>query len=625
MTNLIGQTIGRYHILEQLGEGGMATVFKAYDTRLDRDVAIKIIRRKAFSEEQIDHILKRFEREAKSLGKVSHPNIVGVIDYGEHEGSPYLVMEYLPGGTLKQRVGRPMPWDESIRLLLPIARALAFAHEQGIVHRDVKPSNILITRSGDPMLTDFGIAKILEADDGVTLTGTGVGIGTPEYMAPEQWTGQATKQSDIYSLGIVLYEMVTGRKPYTADTPAAVLLKQANDPLPRPTQYAPDLPESAEKILLRALSKNPEDRYPTIVEFADAMEQLTFQTGKTLPPKPAPVPPEPARPLKEPKVKAGEETEDEIRAPAPGKKTPGWAWAVVAIGVVCLLVLGIPVVSWLSNGLGPATEAPAAPTKSEIQAGPVTITLWHSYHTGENEERALNQIIANYEASHPNVTVETLSVPFDQLANKWSNEVASGGGPDMFTMPNDDFGNWIRGGLVAPIDEYVAGRLDGFSQLAIDGMTYEGRLYGVPGIAKAVGLYYNKDLVPNPPATTAELLAQAREGRLLVMRPWDYFNYGWFTGGFGGALMDDTGRCVADRGGFVEAFQWMADLKAAGAVFEPDEGKANVMFTDGTAAFTVSGPWMLGSFRDAIGDRLGVVPLPAGPAGPATPLTGIDG
>lgn len=259
------------------------------------------------------------------------------------------------------------------------------------------------------------------------------------------------------------------------------------------------------------------------------------------------------------------------------------------------------------------------------KAEPAKLTIWHSYHTGENEEKAINQIIASYQAAHPEVTVEVLSVPFDQLANKWSTEVAAGGGPDMFTMPNDDFGNWIRGGLIAPIDEYTTGKLDGFSQLAIDGMTYDGKLYGVPGIAKAVGLFYNKDLVDTPATTTDELLQQVKDGKVLVMRPYSYHNFGILTGSFGGKLMDDTGKCVADQGGFADAFQWMADIKAAGALFESDEGKANAMFQDGTAAYIVTGPWMLGTFKDSLGDKLGVVPLPAGPGGTATPLTGIDG
>ncbi len=274
MTNLSGQSLGRYHILEQLGEGGMATVYKALDTRLERYVAVKVIRSGAFPPEQLGRMLKRFEHEAKALASLSHPNIVKVLDYGEHDGSPFIVMEFLPGGTLKHRVGRPIPWGKAVETLLPIAQALGYAHEHGLIHRDVKSSNILLTDKGQPMLTDFGIAKILETEETGTLTGTGVGIGTPEYMAPEQWTGGATTQSDIYSLGIVLYEMVTGRKPYMADTPAAILLKQATEPLPRPTQYAPDLPEGVERVLIKALAKNSQNRYQTMTEFAAAMEKL---------------------------------------------------------------------------------------------------------------------------------------------------------------------------------------------------------------------------------------------------------------------------------------------------------------------------------------------------------------
>ncbi|MFN3741694.1 MAG: WD40 repeat domain-containing serine/threonine protein kinase, partial [Anaerolineales bacterium] len=279
MTNLIGQSLGRYHILERLGEGGMATVYKAYDTRLERDVAVKVLRTEQFAPAVLERILKRFEREAKALARLTHPNIVPIIDYGEHDGAPYLVMPYFPGGTLKQRLkdlGKPIPWPEALRLLLPIARALEYAHQQSILHRDVKPSNILITQSGEPMLTDFGVAKILDIEDGQTLTGTGMGVGTPEYMAPEQWTGKVTPQSDVYALGVVLYEMVTGRKPFQADTPMAVALKQATESLPRPTQFVPDLPEAVERILLKALAKQPQDRYGSMAEMAAAMEKAVL-------------------------------------------------------------------------------------------------------------------------------------------------------------------------------------------------------------------------------------------------------------------------------------------------------------------------------------------------------------
>jgi formylglycine-generating enzyme required for sulfatase activity/tRNA A-37 threonylcarbamoyl transferase component Bud32 len=274
MSNLIGQSLGRYHILEQLGEGGMATVYKAYDTRLETDVAVKVIRTEKLTEENKARALVRFEREAKSLAKLTHTNIVKVTDYGEYEGKPYLVMPYLPGGTLKQRLGKPMPWQEAVKLLLPIAGALEFAHSQNIIHRDVKPSNILITSTGEPMLSDFGIAKILDAEETRDLTGTGVGIGTPEYMAPEQGMGQADERSDIYALGIVLYEMITGRIPFRADTPLAILLKKSQESLASPKQFVPDLPQSVEDVLIKALARDPSHRYQTLGGFLGALGRL---------------------------------------------------------------------------------------------------------------------------------------------------------------------------------------------------------------------------------------------------------------------------------------------------------------------------------------------------------------
>jgi serine/threonine-protein kinase len=278
MPGLLGQNFGRYKILEVLGEGGMATVYKAYDTRLEREVAIKVIRREAFPPEEMDMLLKRFEREAKMLGRLSHPNIVGVIDYGEHEGSPYLVMVYIPGGTLKQRLGQPMPWREAVRILLPIAYALKYVHEHNIINRDVKPSNILMTEAGQPMMSDFGLVKLFgekaAEGGGTNLTSSGSGIGTPDYMSPEQWTGEATTLSDLYSLGVVLYEMITGRRPYTADTPAGILLKQATESLPLPNTYVPDLPPNVESVLLKVLAKEPSNRYPDVHTFANELENL---------------------------------------------------------------------------------------------------------------------------------------------------------------------------------------------------------------------------------------------------------------------------------------------------------------------------------------------------------------
>jgi eukaryotic-like serine/threonine-protein kinase len=301
MPDLTGHKIERYHIIEKLEEGGMATVYRAHDTRIERDVALKVIRREEFGEAHLQRLLKRFEREARALARLTHPNIVGIIDYGEYQGSPYLVMEYISGGTLKDRTGSPVPYPEAVKMLLPIAGALQFAHEHGFVHRDIKPSNILITASGEPVLADFGIAKIIEAksketgSDAIqapqtTLTGLGVSVGTPEYMSPEQARSQEVDgRTDVYSLGIVLYELVTGRCPYEADTPFAVAAKQMYEPLPRPKSLTPGLPDDVEKVLIKALAKKPEDRFQSMADFTAALEKLQI-TANTAASKIKPAP-----------------------------------------------------------------------------------------------------------------------------------------------------------------------------------------------------------------------------------------------------------------------------------------------------------------------------------------------
>ena len=354
MTIQPGTDIGRYHILEQLGEGGMATVYKAYDTRLEREVALKLIRTDQFAPAQLERVLKRFEREAKALARLDHLHIVKVHDYGDHDGAPYLVMQYVPGGSLRARTGKPMPWQEAVQLLLPIAKALGYAHEQGMIHRDVKPSNILITRSGESMLSDFGIAKILEAGESETLTGTGVGVGTPEYTAPEQWMNQVTKQTDIYALGVVLYELVTGKKPYTADTPAAVLLKQSNDPLPHPRQFIPDLPGGVEKVLFKALAKTPKERYASMQEYAQALERILSGGHRASE--------EEREPERISAVRIEDFTREESNKPKPAKRMPGWIWVAAGLGFVVLFV----VIYAISGGLSPKPVSPAITTKEVI-------------------------------------------------------------------------------------------------------------------------------------------------------------------------------------------------------------------------------------------------------------------
>ena len=276
-----GTDIGRYHVLEQLGEGGMAVVYKAYDTRLENEVAIKFIRTGSLPPDALPRLQKRFQIEAKKMARMTHPNIVNVMDYGEYEGAPYLVMPFLPGGTLKELLGKMFSVDETVNILLPIAEALSYAHGEGLVHRDIKPSNILITKTGQPILSDFGVAKVLESEETLDLTTTGMGVGTPEYMAPEQGEGRSIDhRADIYALGIVFFEMVTGRKPFTADTPMAVIVKQMRDPLPKPTLLNPNLSQEAERVLFKTLAKDPNDRYADMGVFAKAMKDL-LKTERT--------------------------------------------------------------------------------------------------------------------------------------------------------------------------------------------------------------------------------------------------------------------------------------------------------------------------------------------------------
>lgn len=278
MNDLSGMNLGRYNLIEKLGEGGMAVVYKAFDSRLECSVAVKVIRTDMLAPAYLQEALKRFEREAKSVAQLTHPNIVEVRDYGEMDGIPYLVMPFLPSGTLKDliRHRRKIAWGETIQIILPIAQAIEYAHSHRIIHRDIKPSNILMTENGQPMLTDFGIAKIVDVSDGHdSLTATGTTIGTPEYMAPEQWEGNTVDvRADIYALGIVFYEMVTGRPPFKADTVPGTMAQVLRDPLPRPTIFTPDLPLQVEQFLYKVVAKNPSDRYQSMTDVIAVLQQM---------------------------------------------------------------------------------------------------------------------------------------------------------------------------------------------------------------------------------------------------------------------------------------------------------------------------------------------------------------
>jgi serine/threonine protein kinase len=270
------RTVGSYRLIKRIGAGGMGVVYHGQHRRIGRDAAIKIL---PLHLAEDPDFLKRFEREAASVASLQHPNILPVWEYGEHEGSPYLVMPYIRGGTLRERLlAKPLTHEEVSRYLEQIADALDYAHSQGIIHRDVKPANLLLTERGHLYLADFGIAKVLESAEG-GLTRTGVGIGTPEYIAPEQAHGRAEKRSDLYALGIILYQMLTGRVPYSGNSALDTMLQHMNTPLPtEPLQQLP--PASAQAItavLVKATQKDPEARYQSGRELAEAFALASGQ------------------------------------------------------------------------------------------------------------------------------------------------------------------------------------------------------------------------------------------------------------------------------------------------------------------------------------------------------------
>lgn len=268
MSFSIGEMVGPYRILQQLGQGGMATVYKAYHAALDRYVAIKVLH-PAFTEDP--NFQARFQREARLVAKLEHPNIVPIYDFAEHEGRPYLVMKFIEGQTLKAVMEtKQLTPQEILRVVEAVGLALSYAHSQGILHRDVKPSNVLVTGGGQIYLADFGLARI--AQSGTSTLTSDMLVGTPQYISPEQALSKSDldERTDIYSFGIMVYEMVVGRVPYNADTPFAVIHDHIYTPLPLPTQVNDQISPAMERVLLKALAKERADRYSDVVSFVAA-------------------------------------------------------------------------------------------------------------------------------------------------------------------------------------------------------------------------------------------------------------------------------------------------------------------------------------------------------------------
>jgi predicted Ser/Thr protein kinase/tetratricopeptide (TPR) repeat protein len=345
-----GENVGPYRIIEQLGQGGMATVHKAYHPALDRYVAIKALH-PAFMEDP--SFLERFKREARVVAKLDHPNIVPIFDFAEHSGQPYLVMKFVEGKTLKFRLSEYWPnREEMIAIVEAVGSALAYAHQRGILHRDIKPSNVLMANDNQVYLADFGLARIAEAGQS-TLSGDMM-LGTPHYISPEQARGERDldEGTDIYSLGIVLYELAVGRVPFNSDTPFSIIHDHIYTALPVPRQVNPKVPEIVERVLLKSLAKDREDRYRTVGDLVEDFKAAAMGMPTSIDDVPTAV--AAAAPIEE------KTRQDLVQEEKTEKRPRRWAWILsgLAFSAVCLFLFMANVGDAESQPILPQEDVP---------------------------------------------------------------------------------------------------------------------------------------------------------------------------------------------------------------------------------------------------------------------------
>jgi eukaryotic-like serine/threonine-protein kinase len=360
---VVGEVVdGRYELEELVGSGGMSSVYKARDRLLERHVALKVLHQHYTTDEYVE----RFRREARAVAQLAHPNIVTVIDRGEDEGRQFIVFELVGGRNLKELLERegPLPVGRALELAIGVARGLAFAHDHGIVHRDVKPQNVLLNGDGHAKVTDFGIARSLDVA-GVTQTGTV--LGTSNYIAPEQASGkQVERRTDVYSLGVVLFELLTGRVPFPGETFVTVAMRHVTEPPPSVLELRPECPPRVAGAVARALEKDPADRFPTMDAFAAELEACLAELESESDAETTLV--RPAPPVRR-------------RRAAPPARRPRWPLLLVAAGLLLLAAAVAAVVLGRDSGTSSGGGTPPA------TIGPVTLEAMSTWDPhGDNQE-----------------------------------------------------------------------------------------------------------------------------------------------------------------------------------------------------------------------------------------------
>ncbi|MBK9053833.1 MAG: extracellular solute-binding protein [Chloroflexi bacterium] len=654
----------RYEILEAIGEGGMATVYRAYDPRFRREVALKILPANFLEDPAFR---TRFEREAQAIASLEHLGIVPVYDFGEANNQPYLVMRLMTGGSLADRLEKgPLPLSEITRIYNRLASALDVAHRQGIIHRDLKPANILFDQYGEPYLADFGIAKwALEGDTSKALTGTGATVGTPAYMSPEQVQGQVLDgRSDVYALGIILFEMLTGKRPYEATTPMALALKHVVEPIP--TLQSPHIPPVCQTVINRAMAKSPDQRYESAAALAQDLSAIS--TGsQPIPNLPSPLPTTaptvassspttgptevmmptpPPRPAVQPPTPASVET---TPGPARGRKLPlvplmggTLLGLLLCVGLIALITSLInnrpdeetPIPDTTAIITDPNLDNSAVDDVPECVAGAdcvtppadepiaaLTLTLWYPDFPGSDAEEALFAVLEQTRQAFPNITLVAEAIPLDELNDRWRDAVAQPDGPDMLIYPSDF--------LVSPeeaaldMTDWVGDRASNLEITALQSLQVEGRQMGLPLSSKIAVLYANNALMGIQPQSLEELRQFVENGHSLALWQNAYYMYGFFPA-FGAEIIEGETACPGGPAPMITTLRYLLSLQEAGAFIAPDLSEAQASFRQGELHMIIDGSWMWSDYGDVLGDDLAVYPVPPGISA-FQPLNGPDG